>query len=680
MNLQPYSITDIDTTPFKTYDELSSNSSQKARAGSRGKIPYYGSSSSSSRCPSTSSSPSGPCNHTSGHHATKGIFYPKDTSHWNQDISRPFWKESGVPTWNATEQRPWNGAGNETGWTFPFEAAWNTTTTTHLDRPYPTGENLSPIGENTAYGNVTVTDVGGFDGIDEWSPGLLAVTGISLYTLALCTAVGNALVIHAIRTEKRLQTVSNLFIMSLAAADLTVGVIVMPISAAYAMMGDWKLGLPVCQFWLAADYTASTASIFNLVILSLDRYWSITAPLRYLRRRTRRRAWVMIGASWAAAMAWLVPVLAWHHIALDGVRHQPAHVCETEFTNNVPFKAVTAALNFYLPSALMLYLYCRIFREIQTRQALGRVNFASHDVPNDSCSEVERVHRHSQGSKNSQPHDIPLITTTAERSQFRSLTLVTPGRHDCSHFSGVTVSVEYLPEDSGQDSPTLNHQYPDQQTLQPQQQSQQQQLLQQQQLRRQNTNKLSPHHNHIHCYQSTTRPHTSWDPSNDTNKWRCSWRLSSTSRAHGNGAGEGGVSPGHASSGDASTNGTGKKRSVGCNNSNAGTGGRRMEGVNLAKERKAARQLGVIVGAFMACWVPYFTLFPIMALCDNCVPPQAHTATIWLGYLNSTLNPVLYPLCNHNFRRAFARMLRLPLRKPHNPANAHRVATITIGQ
>lgn len=45
------------------------------------------------------------------------------------------------------------------------------------------------------------------DEAGEWSSGLLAITGLALYTLALCTAVGNALVIHAIRTEKRLQTV-----------------------------------------------------------------------------------------------------------------------------------------------------------------------------------------------------------------------------------------------------------------------------------------------------------------------------------------------------------------------------------------------------------------------------------------------------------------------------------------
>ncbi|KAK7069743.1 Histamine H1 receptor [Halocaridina rubra] len=676
MDVSVYTLTEIDTTPFKTYDEQGFNSSRKLLKDHYGMIPKYvnpsGQSQSLSRFPNCI-----PCNRTAADtfHIHKPSnndhFYQKQGIRWKLDLNHHIWKLAGhSPTaWNSTEHRFWNHE-NETNWNFPFDTSWNITT---LERPTPGGEgdDGSPLWNATTVSDAGNESVLRGNGMEEWSPGLLAVTGMALYTLALCTAVGNALVIHAIRTEKRLQTVSNLFIMSLAAADLTVGVIVMPISAAYAMMGqyvcEWRLGLPVCQFWLAADYTASTASIFNLVILSLDRYWSITAPLRYLRRRTRRRAWVMIGASWAAATAWLVPVLAWHYLALAGIRHHPPQVCETEFSNSVAFKAVTAALNFYLPSALMLYLYCRIFREIQTRQALGRVNFASHDVTTDSCSEMERASRHNQPPRNSQPREIPTITTPSERSQFRSLTLVTPGRHDCSHFSGVTVSVEYLPEESEETSPTLNHQYSNQTTLQPQSQLQ---------YRRQDTtNRLSPHHNHIHCYQSSTRPHSSWNPSSDTNKWRCSWRFSSVSRSQA-GSSE---SPNHTHTNDATPNETGRKRPVTCVNSSSSGGGRRIEGVNLAKERKAARQLGVIVGAFMACWVPYFTLFPIMALCGSCVPAQAHTATIWLGYLNSALNPVLYPLCNHNFRRAFARMLRIPTRKANNYTHAHRVATITVG-
>lgn len=114
--------------------------------------------------------------------------------------------------------------------------------------------------------------------------------GLGLCSLSLLTFLGNAMVVHAIRTERKLRTVSNMFILSLAIADLTVGLIVMPISSAYVLTGDWMFGVVICQFWLVADYSASTASIFNLLILSVDRYWSIRSPLKYLCKRTKKRA------------------------------------------------------------------------------------------------------------------------------------------------------------------------------------------------------------------------------------------------------------------------------------------------------------------------------------------------------------------------------------------------------
>ena len=86
--------------------------------------------------------------------------------------------------------------------------------------------------------------------------------------------------------------------------------------------------------------------------------------------------------------------------------------------------------------------------------------------------------------------------------------------------------------------------------------------------------------------------------------------------------------------------------------SSAGT-----SGLISQKERKAARQLGVIMCAFIACWLPYFIVFLVVAVCPDCIVDTLFKITLWLGYINSTLNPVLYPLCNANFRRAFAKML-----------------------
>ena len=81
-----------------------------------------------------------------------------------------------------------------------------------------------------------------------------------------------------------------------------------------------------------------------------------------------------------------------------------------------------------------------------------------------------------------------------------------------------------------------------------------------------------------------------------------------------------------------------------------------FQDVVLAKEKKAATQLGVIVGAFILCWMPYFTLFMVVAYYGE-VNNALFTTAIWFGYFNSALNPILYPLCNANFKRAFKRML-----------------------
>jgi len=114
----------------------------------------------------------------------------------------------------------------------------------------------------------------------------VVVVVVVVTAIMLLIVVGNSLVIAAIkRDRRRLGGVQNYFIASLAVSDLLVGLFVMPLSLANELMGFWAFGEPLCQLWLCTDVLLCTASIFNLVVISLDRYWSITRAVTYSRLR-----------------------------------------------------------------------------------------------------------------------------------------------------------------------------------------------------------------------------------------------------------------------------------------------------------------------------------------------------------------------------------------------------------
>ncbi|XP_014665972.1 PREDICTED: tyramine/octopamine receptor-like [Priapulus caudatus] len=80
--------------------------------------------------------------------------------------------------------------------------------------------------------------------------------------------------------------------------------------------------------------------------------------------------------------------------------------------------------------------------------------------------------------------------------------------------------------------------------------------------------------------------------------------------------------------------------------------------ISLSKERRAAKTLGIIMGVFVLCWLPFFLMYVILPFCAGCQPQVAVINFItWLGYVNSALNPVIYTIFNIDFRRAFQKLL-----------------------
>uniref|UniRef100_A0A3B4WBV6 G-protein coupled receptors family 1 profile domain-containing protein n=1 Tax=Seriola lalandi dorsalis TaxID=1841481 RepID=A0A3B4WBV6_SERLL len=198
-------------------------------------------------------------------------------------------------------------------------------------------------------------DGGGGDGGDGGSGGLRVLVGCFLFLLIVSTLLGNTLVCAAVVKFRHLRSkVTNFFVISLAVSDLFVAVLVMPWEAITEVTGTWLFGR-FCGVWIAFDIMCSTASILNLCIISMDRYWAIASPFKYERKMTHRVAFVMIGVAWTLSiLISFIPVqLNWHRSCVANL--------------NKTYAISSSLISFYIPVVIMIATYTRIYRIAQTQ-------------------------------------------------------------------------------------------------------------------------------------------------------------------------------------------------------------------------------------------------------------------------------------------------------------------------
>ncbi|KAI1234330.1 hypothetical protein IHE44_0003372 [Lamprotornis superbus] len=454
-----------------------------------------------------------------------------------------------------------------------------------------------------------------------------ALLGLFLGSISLITIVMNILVLCAVKTEKKLQTVGNLYIVSLSIADLMVGAAVMPLHIVYLLSPEWPLGLAACLFWLSMDYVASTASIFNLFILCMDRYRSVQQPLRYLKYRTKMRASLLILGAWLLSFTWVIPILGWHVFANNGQRRVTRDKCETEFFKVTWFKVLTATFNFYLPSLLMLWFYCKIFRAVRKHCQHRELTNGSYwsaterNVHQTKTKDEKNVCLQKQMLGENSPDTDKQISPEPQREEAElhfshpdkaSKALGNGKVPKWSCFSLSTAKPEAGLDKAGKKEVCAtrkpgNKEQPDSQDSDSSVASDNHTFTEV----TPRAEQPSPSPTGACCPQGRTERSDSRGLTLLRKTWHTLHSHPRSSHRHGN------------------------------------------------RERKAAKQLGVIMAAFMLCWIPYFVLFMVVTFHDQEQLSELHRFTIWLGYINSTLNPFLYPLCNHNFKKTFKKILHI---------------------
>ncbi|XP_064201283.1 alpha-1D adrenergic receptor-like [Anguilla rostrata] len=86
--------------------------------------------------------------------------------------------------------------------------------------------------------------------------------------------------------------------------------------------------------------------------------------------------------------------------------------------------------------------------------------------------------------------------------------------------------------------------------------------------------------------------------------------------------------------------------------------------MKFSREKRAAKTLGIVVGVFILCWLPFFLVLPLGSFFPALKPSEVVFKVIfWLGYFNSCVNPIIYPCSSKEFKRAFIRLLRCQCRR-----------------
>ncbi|XP_070555436.1 somatostatin receptor type 2-like [Ptychodera flava] len=200
--------------------------------------------------------------------------------------------------------------------------------------------------------------------------------------LGIIGSIGNILVCIIVLGSKYMKSMTNYFIMSLAVADGWTSLLLIfnryLLSAVTVVYPPGFAGVMYCRIWESQllFWVGIKCSVFNLVAVTLERYFAIVHPFVYQRKFTVKTAAIMIGATWGISFFSEIQFVFFHDFqTVDGVR-----VCQFSWPSNsasVIVGVVSFLSTYLIPIIIMFWCYLKIVKSLKNSAEQLTTNNAS---------------------------------------------------------------------------------------------------------------------------------------------------------------------------------------------------------------------------------------------------------------------------------------------------------------
>ncbi|KAL4239599.1 7 transmembrane receptor (rhodopsin) [Mactra antiquata] len=203
---------------------------------------------------------------------------------------------------------------------------------------------------------------------------LVVILAILYGSISIIAVIGNGLVIVVIAKDKRMQTVTNIFIGNLAIADVIIGLFTTPFQFQPALLQRWDFPYILCSLAPGFKVLSVSVSVFTLTIISLDRYVAVMHPLKAGFSKTM--AFVCLLVIWGLGIASSVPELYFHQVKPKFDEHllQAVPFCRQRWPSEnfgKYYQMYLFSVQYILPLVIISFSYTRVVCRIWGWKAPG---------------------------------------------------------------------------------------------------------------------------------------------------------------------------------------------------------------------------------------------------------------------------------------------------------------------